>query len=654
MAALPERPSKEEGVSDDTGSFTIDLPVTGQGGIDAAATSVDSLVVRLESASKATQAASDAVKVAEASYSKAEGNVDKLSRALERVGVAADAQKAKLRVAADLGDTGAISRAEAQIRELARQEEQLASKVAVAKSALDAQAATLDKFRASAATAAATAAASEKALRDAQGKASGGAEEGVKWEKLERGLRKIGGPIEALGDPILKLHSGWSKVVKSLGENGPLLAATAGVFALAAAVVAASAALAAGVVQISAWAVGLADANGTAARLSQGIVRSVEGGNALNAQVKALARTLPLTQEEIQATAKDLASMGLRGKDLGNQLAYAAERAARLKFGPDFAKQMLTLDEQSKVFHLNLAETFGGLKTDALMRALQTMVALFDSSTASGHALQVVFESIFQPFIDKVAGTRFKVEAFFLHLEILALKGLIAIKPYGSLILKVGEAFLLGAAILGGAFALALGAVVVGLAAAVAGLGAFFYYGQVAFAWFTGLGVKIVTAVKSINLFELGKAMLQGLADGVLGGVSAVVSAVEGAAKGAVAAAKSILGIHSPSKVFAEIGMQTGAGMEQGVDASAPRVSSAMERVSSPPAVARAGSQATESRSSGGGASGSGAALDLSGAMFHFHGVEGAEDAESRFSALLTRLIEGDAAQLGGQSVAGT
>lgn len=648
-----------EAVSDDATSFTIDLPVTGQSGIDAAAASVDSLAVRLDLASKASQAASDSVKAAEASYSKAEGGVDKLTRALERVGVAADAQKAKLRVAADLGDTGAVARAEAQVRELARQEEQLASKVVAAKAALDAEASSLDKVRA----AATLAAAQEKTLQEVHGKNSEGGEEGFKWEKLERGLGKIGGPLADVGRKVAGLGSGVGKLDKALGDDGPWIVATVGAVALAAAVISITAAIGDGIVKIGLWGVGLADANGTALRLAQGLVRSRDGGVALNAQLNQLTSKLPLTREELSSTAAELANSGYRGKDLANALGYAAERAARLKFGPDFAKQMLTLEQQSKVFHLNLAATFGGLDTSVLMRALQMIVSLFDSSTESGRAMKVVFESIFQPMIDKVAGARFKIEAFFLHIEILALKALIAIKPFGSTILHVGEAFLLGAAIIGGVFAAALAVIVIGIVAVVAAIGALIYGFVKLSEGATNLSLLIVEKFKSISLLEIGKSLIEGLARGIVSGGTAVVAAVEGAATGAIAAAKRALGIHSPSKVFADIGEQTGAGMEQGVSRSAPRVGGALEKMSEPPvqagsALERVESAPTRAGAAPGGRSsdraeapqGSGASLNLAGAHFNFYGVEGAEDAESRFAGVLTRLLEGDAAQIGGMT----
>ena len=41
--------------------------------------------------------------------------------------------------------------------------------------------------------------------------------------------------------------------------------------------------------------------------------------------------------------------------------------------------------------------------------------------------------------------------------------------------------------------------------------------------------------------------------------------------------------------------------------------------------------------------------LDLHGATFNFYGVKDAEDAERSFGEMLTRLLEGDASQLGAE-----
>jgi hypothetical protein len=253
-------------------------------------------------------------------------------------------------------------------------------------------------------------------------------------------LRKLGGPLAEVGEHVSKVGSGFEKLQKAFGSSaGVIVGLTTVAVALVAAIVASGVAAAAALVHITAWAVGLADANRNASLLAQGMVQSVKGGEQLSASLRAMTRTLPVSNDELASLAKNFAYAGYRGKDLSNAVEQAARWSARLKFGPDYMKAMLSLDEQSKVFKANMSSVFGGLKIDGLLEALQRMIALFDDTTESGHAIKVVFESIFQPLVDGAVGAQYKVEAFFLQLEIWALKTLIALKPYGSIFVMLGE-----------------------------------------------------------------------------------------------------------------------------------------------------------------------------------------------------------------------
>src|SRR5690606_34002570 len=80
-----------------------------------------------------------------------------------------------------------------------------------------------------------------------------------------------------------------------------------------------------------------------------------------------------------------------------------------------------------------------------------------------------------------------------------------------------------------------------------------------------------------------------GLANGISSAAETVVSAITGVVGGAVDAAKALLGIESPSRVFAAMGRNVGAGFEQGVDDSAPDTRTALERMVDPPDAAGGG-----------------------------------------------------------------
>lgn len=82
---------------------------------------------------------------------------------------------------------------------------------------------------------------------------------------------------------------------------------------------------------------------------------------------------------------------------------------------------------------------------------------------------------------------------------------------------------------------------------------------------------------------NLGRNIIDGIVRGVSNGVGALVGAVKGAAQRALNAAKSLLGIHSPSKEFAWIGSMVMEGWEQpitkGADSMAGAVGSVVDKM---------------------------------------------------------------------------
>lgn len=75
----------------------------------------------------------------------------------------------------------------------------------------------------------------------------------------------------------------------------------------------------------------------------------------------------------------------------------------------------------------------------------------------------------------------------------------------------------------------------------------------------------------------VGKNIIQGVAEGITKGIKAITSAAKDAAHRALNAAKSALGIHSPSKVFAnEVGKWIPAGMAEGIAGNLKVVKNAM------------------------------------------------------------------------------
>jgi hypothetical protein len=86
-------------------------------------------------------------------------------------------------------------------------------------------------------------------------------------------------------------------------------------------------------------------------------------------------------------------------------------------------------------------------------------------------------------------------------------------------------------------------------------------------AWFTALPGRIVDGFLSTITTEWAR----------------LIGTVEGLASQLPESVRSVLGIHSPSRVFAEIGLHTAAGLSQGIDAGAPSAQAAMLSLVAPP-----------------------------------------------------------------------
>lgn len=90
---------------------------------------------------------------------------------------------------------------------------------------------------------------------------------------------------------------------------------------------------------------------------------------------------------------------------------------------------------------------------------------------------------------------------------------------------------------------------------------------------------QVKNGVSSINLIDVGVNLLKGLANGIAQGAADAVKKAVNVAKDLLKSVKSALGIHSPSRRFAEIGMYTMAGMKNGIDANAYKVTDSVTKV---------------------------------------------------------------------------
>jgi len=594
-------------VADGT-SFEISIPVRAEG-VGAAASAVEQLEARLRSAGLASAAAAEAVKAGAEAYSASETAANRAALAVERIGVLADAQRGKLAEAMSVGDTAGADAASSALETLAVRQAEAQAKAEGASSAMMENAAALDRLKVNAEEAAQA----EKGLAGDLEKLKAPAEgSGGSLQSMSRALGKIGGPAGMIGQKVTGLANAFSKLA-AMGPAGILIAV--GVAAVA--VVAGIAMAGIGLLKFG---FASADAARTSMLLTAGIAGSVEGGKALEKTIGDLGNQVPMTADELRDMAAQLAKSGLKGDALSAALEDAAIKAAKLKFGPEYAKAMLGADFQTQKLKANLGKVFGGLKTDGVMAALQRVVALFDTNSSSAQAIKVVFESMFQPAVDGIEGFIPKVVAAFIQFEIWAMRGLIAMLPYvstfkaaGQVLLFFGQTAMMVLGIVGAAIGFAVLQTVAFMAAlkAVWDAMTFLSNGAVALGgalvngvaygvgFLMGKFAEVKAFLAGMSLSEIGTALIDGLATGLTTAGPKVLAAITGVASGAITAAKKALGIASPSKVFAEIGGYTAEGMSQGVDAGAKDVEASYNDIMNPPKP-KGGSGASSSGGSSG------------------------------------------------------
>lgn len=703
----------------DSTQFLIDIAARMSGGESAAATlatlgdrmvsagasaeQLDATVLRAaaayEEATAAAKSAADAVAAGAASYDAAQKAATWAAQGAERIGLKMDEVRAKLARAIEMGDVRGAERAEAQLANLGARQTEAATKADAARARLEAEAATLDRLKSAAAGAAAgqqqmagtlknvEAAAKQAAAAEAAAAGSG------KLNEMAEGLGRLGGPIGRVGQQALAGAEGVQKLIASMGAAGVVVALTVAIVALVAV-------LAAATIAVVRWAVSMADASRSSALTIEAVSRTSDSLRGLAGVLPGVQAATGLATDELVGLAQQLDGAGVSAADmpaalhavataeaaLGKGAAAklvedlksgkksAAELAAEMdrKFGGIVAKKMLSLDSQAARLRQNLTGLTAGLNIEGLLGGLASLVALFDSNTASGRALKLLFETIFQPLIDGAASVIPSIEAAFLQVQIWAMKAVVALKPFGPVLSLVGSGLAAVGKVIAGVFAVTLGIAAGALAVVIAGFGAMLgaitavvtvVGGALSSAW-SALSSGASAAWEALKsapasalayllslpgqIASVGADIIAGLVNGITSNAGAILQALIAPIQGGISAVKSLLGIASPSKVFAGIGENTAAGFEAGVDDGAGAAQTALESMVEPPDPMPAPAARAGGKASGKASAGSSSSINLAGAVFNFYGVEGSEDSERRFGDLLLRIVEGDVDQLGG------
>lgn len=86
---------------------------------------------------------------------------------------------------------------------------------------------------------------------------------------------------------------------------------------------------------------------------------------------------------------------------------------------------------------------------------------------------------------------------------------------------------------------------------------------------------QVTGFLSGINLFEIGRNVIQGMIDGIGSMATALMDKMKAIGDGITDKIKAILGIHSPSRVMMEVGYFTGEGLAQGIENTQSRVAAA-------------------------------------------------------------------------------
>jgi hypothetical protein len=261
--------------------------------------------------------------------------------------------------------------------------------------------------------------------------------------------------------------------------------------------------------------------------------------------------------------------------------------AARVKsqLGGIASKYMLQFDVQMKKFHENMAMLFAELDIEPLQKARQVLFDLFSRATPSGKALASIMTSWTQLFADGiVAVTPFfrdfirgallwvmKLTTALLEIRLAIKKAFVNIPMLHSM--KTAAFFgytavmllAVGFGILAGEILIASWPVVLFVAA---------LWGV--YELFSQLGALFSENYDGFDWMQFGKDVLLGIVEGLWAGYKALTEAIVAIGVGLWTGFKAVLGISSPSKLFADAARAIPQGIVVGIEANADDVHDAL------------------------------------------------------------------------------
>lgn len=324
-----------------------------------------------------------------------------------------------------------------------------------------------------------------------------------------------------------------------------------------------------------------------------------------------------------------VASVGLAG---GSVKRLSDDVKAR--FGGVVQRQMLSLEVQQRKQRENWNNMFSGVNIEPLLDKLKRLRDILDVNTAAGSALQMLMGDLLKPLLSTAETGLTFLRRFFKQMLIGALELKIAYqevrnwfaRAFGkSQVTQAGElldriqlgryaVYILAAAFSALAITITTKAIVALVRFSVAMLtrmvpalwsgvtaAASFAVSLLAVTWPLLLASVAVAALiagivllyeawDSVDWISLGLAVGDGIVNGIKKGWQAVKNAFSELAKDAQYAFKQVFGIASPSKVFAELGIEIPRGVALGIHQGAPQAQqAAAESITVPQLGAGAG-----------------------------------------------------------------
>jgi hypothetical protein len=511
---------------------------------------------------------------------------------------------------------------------------------------------------------------------------------GGRFGTTAKGAKAAADKTKSLGETMGKLPGPLGRVGGGLsGLVGQFGSVKMGALAVVAAIVAVGvAALAAGA-KLAAF--GLESGNArrsqelhfeAISRMRRGLMGMRASSGEVMGAIDQVAGSTATSREQVARFAEILQRGGVRGANLTTALRAAATKAAALgddagaafaqmavgasrsgasidrladdvqaRFGGVAARKLLDLGVLTTKLKENWDALFDGLNLEPLLGMFREVVGFFSQSTATGRALKAIITALFQPLIDSAGEGTPIVKRFFQGIVIAALQVtivLLRVRNFfrnafdGTVVSRISmmKVALYAGALAFGAFAVAALAGIAIIVSAIAVLTAPFVF----------IGVAIYATVRAMRALwnagrdvaagfvNIGGQLVTGLINGIRNGIGRAKEAVRELGRGAISTLREVLDIHSPSRVFAQLGRQIPAGVSVGVDSGAEGANASVANMVDVPGSL-----------GGGGARG---AVSISIGDVHVNGGNSAEIAENLRDEL-ARVLEGLALTMGGARV---